>query len=193
VAKGRDSGMPPVEQWETYFNADGILEALGCVPLSGDVAEFGCGYGTFTIAAARRVSGIVYATDIDPLMVSATINRASRAGLGNIVVEQRDFATDGFDRPDESVSYVMLFNILHIEDPVSLLREAFRIVRAVGTVGVLHWRHDIETPRGPPPEIRPRPDQCQAWAETAGLQRLMSPDLPGSPWHWGMMFRRPVG
>jgi len=192
VARSRDSGMPPVEQWETFFHADGILEALGCARLSGDVAEFGCGYGTFTIAAGRRISGIVYATDIDPLMVSATINRASRTGLRNIVVEQRDFVSDGFDRPDESMSHVMLFNILHIEDPVSLLREAFRIVRAGGTVGVLHWRHDIETPRGPPLEIRPSPAQCRAWAEEVGLQWLISPDLPGSPWHWGMKFMRPV-
>lgn len=192
MAKGRDSGMPPVEVWETFFHADGILEALGCDRLSGEVAEFGCGYGTFTIAAGRRVSGIVYTTDIDPLMVSATIDRASRAGLRNIVAEQRDFVSDGFDRPDGSVNYIMLFNILHIEAPVSLLREAFRIVRAGGTVAVLHWRRDIETPRGPPLEIRPTPAQCRAWAQDAGLQYLASPDLPGSPWHWGMQFTRPV-
>jgi SAM-dependent methyltransferase len=140
--------MPPADQWEAFFWPDGILEALGCVRISGDVIEFGCGYGTFTIMAARRVSGIVYATDIDPLMVSATIMRASRAGVRNVVVEHRDFVSEGCGRPDESMGYVMLFNILHIEDPVSLLREAFRVVRVGGIVGVIHWRHDIETPRG---------------------------------------------
>jgi SAM-dependent methyltransferase len=184
--------MPAAAQWESYFQADGILEALGCVRLSGDVAEFGCGYGTFTIAAVRRVSGIVYATDIDPLMVGATIARASRAGIRNIVVEQRDFVSEGCGRPDQSASYVMLFNILHIEDPVGLLREAFRVARAGAIVGVIHWRHDIETPRGPPLGIRPRPAQCRAWAEKAGLRWLMSPQLPDSPWHWGMMFTRPA-
>ena len=191
MPKGRDSGMPPVEQWDDFFQADATLEALGCDRLSGDVAEFGCGYGTFTIAAARRVAGVVYAMDIDPLMVSATIARASRAGLRNVVVEQRDFVSDGCGRPDESMSYVMLFNILHIEDPLSLLREALRVVRVGGIVSVIHWRRDIETPRGPPVEIRPRSAQCRAWAEEAGLQCLMSPDLPGSPWHWGMMCKRP--
>jgi SAM-dependent methyltransferase len=124
--------MPSVEQWEAFFQPDGILETLGCFGISGDVVEFGCGYGTFTIAAARRVSGIVYATDIDPLMVSATSTRASRAGLRKIVVEKRDFVSEGCGRPDESMSYVMLFNILHIEDPVSLLREALRVVRVGG-------------------------------------------------------------
>jgi SAM-dependent methyltransferase len=180
--------MPPVEQWEAFFRPDGILEALGCPRSRGDVAEFGCGYGTFTIAAARRISGVVYATDIDPLMVGATIMRASRAGVPNVVVEPRDFVSEGCGRPDKSVGYVMLFNILHIEDPVALLREASRVVRVGGVVGVIHWRHDIETPRGPPLEIRPRPAQCRAWAEEAGLQWVSSPDLPDSPWHWGMMF-----
>jgi ubiquinone/menaquinone biosynthesis C-methylase UbiE len=184
--------MPPAEQWEAFFQPDGILESLGCVRVSGDVAEFGCGYGTFTIAAARRVSGIVYATDIDPLMVSATIARASRAGVRNVVVEQRDFVSEGCGRPDNSMSYAMLFNILHIEDPVSLLREAFRVVHAGGIVSVIHWRHDIETPRGPPLEIRPRPAQCRAWAEEAGLRWLRSSDLPNSHWHWGMTFSRPT-
>jgi SAM-dependent methyltransferase len=173
--------MPPAEQWEVFFQPDGILEALGCVRVSGDVVEFGCGYGTFTIAAARRVSGIVYATDIDPLMVSATIASASRVGTQNVVVEQRDFVSQGCGRPDESIDYAMLFNILHIEDPVNLLREAFRVLRRGGLVGVIHWRNDIETPRGPPRAIRPRPSQCRLWAEEAGLQWRMSPDLPNAP------------
>jgi SAM-dependent methyltransferase len=138
--------MPSADQWETFFQPDGILEALGCSGMSGDVVEFGCGYGTFTIAAARRVSGVVYATDIDPFMIGATITRASQAGLRNVVAEERDFVVEGCGRPDASMSYVMLFNIMHIEDPVSLLREAFRVVRVGEIVGVIHWRHDIQTP-----------------------------------------------
>jgi ubiquinone/menaquinone biosynthesis C-methylase UbiE len=56
--------------------------------------------------------------------------------------------SEGCGRPDASMSYVMLFNIMHIEDPVSLLREAFKVVRVGGIVGVIHWRHDIEPPGG---------------------------------------------
>ena len=28
VGKGRDSGMPAAELWESYFDADGILDSL---------------------------------------------------------------------------------------------------------------------------------------------------------------------
>ena len=66
MTKGRESEMPPPELWEGFFEPDSILEALGCGASPGDLVEFGCGYGTFTIAAARRVSGTVYASDVDP-------------------------------------------------------------------------------------------------------------------------------
>lgn len=192
MAKGRESEMPPVELWEGFFDPDSILKALGCGDLPGDVVECGCGYGTFTIAAARRVIGIVYASDIDPLMVSATIDRAAQAGVRNVVVEARDFVSEGCGRPDSSVSFVMLFNILHIEDPMILLCEAHRVLRGGGVAGVIHWRHDIATPRGPSLEIRPSPAQCRAWAEQAGLRWRSSPELPNSPWHWGMALERPL-
>ena len=184
--------MPPPELWEGFFDPDAVLRVLGCGASPGDVVEFGCGYGTFTIAAARRVSGTVYASDIDPLMVRATVDRVAQAALRNVVIEARDFVTEGTGRPDASASFVLLFNILHTENPMSLLREAHRVLHAGGTAGVIHWRQDIETPRGPSLEIRPRPSQCRAWAERVGLRWLSSPDLPNAPWHWGMVLERPT-
>jgi len=182
--------MPPLEQWERFFDPEGILETLGCRDLSGDVLEFGCGYGTFTIPAARRASGRVYALDIDPLMVAATAERARRAGIHNVVAEQRDFVFGGSARAACSTAYVMLFNILHLEDPLSLLRETHRVLRPGAILGVLHWKPDATTPRGPPLEIRPAPQQCRQWGEAAGFRWLRTPELPGSPWHWGMMLER---
>jgi len=49
--------MPAVGQWESYFDAAGILESLCCRCLTGDAVEFGNGYGTFTVAAARHGTG----------------------------------------------------------------------------------------------------------------------------------------
>lgn len=190
MTKGRDSGMPVAEQWERYFDAAGILDALGCRRVSGDAIEFGCGYGTFTIPCAQRASGIVYASDIDPLMVAATAARASQNGLKNIVVEQRDFVSEGCGRESQSANLVLLFNILHIENPVSLLKEAHRVLCADGWVAVIHWKYDVQTPRGPPLNIRPRPEQCRAWGEEAGLRWVREESLPGSPWHWGMVLAR---
>ena len=46
-------------------------------------------------------------------------------------------------RPDESVGYGMLFNILHIEHPVELHREASRVLTPGVVAGIVHWRSDI--------------------------------------------------
>jgi 2-polyprenyl-3-methyl-5-hydroxy-6-metoxy-1,4-benzoquinol methylase len=105
--------MPAAEQWESYFDPVGILESLGCSRSSGDIVEFGCGYGTFTIPAAQRTAGTVFALDIEPQMVATTTLRAAQAHLRNVVVEQRDFVVEGSGRAPHSVSFVLLFNILH--------------------------------------------------------------------------------
>ncbi|MDP9087353.1 MAG: class I SAM-dependent methyltransferase [Pseudomonadota bacterium] len=194
MAKGRDSGMPPVKLWESFFGSPAdLFDALGCQSVRGDAVEFGCGYGTFTVALAPRVSGTLYALDIDPTMVGATSARSAHVGACNIIVEQRDFVTAGSGRPEGSVSLVMLFNILHIEDPLDLLCEAHRILRDDGVATVIHWKHDIQTPRGPPIAIRPSPEQCRDWAERTGFRCLrVSRQLPNSPWHWGMLLQKNV-
>jgi len=183
--------MPAAEQWESYFDPVGILESLGCCRSSGDIVEFGCGYGTFTIPAAQRTAGTVFALDIEPQMVAATTLRAAQADLRNVVLEQRDFVVEGSGRAPHSMSFVLLFNILHIEESGALLREAFRILHPGGRLGIIHWNHDARTPRGPPLAIRPHPQQCRSWGEQAGFQWSLDASLPGSPWHWGMVLERP--
>ena len=70
--KIRDSGMPAEEVWASFFNPQTTLHALELTSACHDVVEFGCGYGTFTVPAARMVSGTVYALDLEPEMISRT-------------------------------------------------------------------------------------------------------------------------
>jgi hypothetical protein len=72
---------------------------------------------------------------------------------------------------------------------VGLLREARRALVPGGRVGIIHWRTDIPTPRGPTPDIRPTPSQCRAWGETAGLEFVRDEPLCCCSWHWGMVMK----
>jgi SAM-dependent methyltransferase len=191
VGKVRESGMPEEEYWGSFFNPACILPALEC-PRTGDIIEFGCGYGHFAVPAAKLTTGTVYAVDIDPAMTERTAIRGHDRGLTNLVTVERDFVADGCGRPDQSAAYVMLFNILHIENPVALFREARRVLAPRGRVGVIHWNVDANSPRGPSMAIRPRPEQCRHWAEEAGLRFVRFDELACCEWHWGMLVERPT-
>ena len=168
-----------------------MVAKLDCTGPCGDVVEFGCGYGTFTLPAAQAVAGRVLALDIEPGLVAATADKARAAGLSNVTAEVRDFLADGCGLANGRAGYVMLFNILHIENPVGLLREAFRVLAPGGKAGIVHWRGDVETPRGPPPSIRPTADQCRAWGEEAGLEFVRHESMCCCSWHWGLVMQRP--
>ena len=149
------------------------------------MADFGCGYGTFTIPAARIISGKIYAFDIEPEMIKAVKRKAKTLNLGNVEAIVRDFISEGSGLKDASVDYVFLFNILHLEKPESLLKESYRILKPGGKVGIIHWNYDSTTPRGPPMEIRPRPEQCRSWAESVGF--IFDQKLDLKPYHYGLV------
>ncbi len=188
--KFRESGMPEVHYWESLFDVDAVLDAFAFGPATGAVAELGCGYGTFTIPLARRTGAPVHAFDIDPAMVEATLTRAAAASVGKVSAVVRDVFAAGYGLEPGSCGACLLFNILHGEAPVAMLREAERIVRHGGMVAVIHWRSDLATPRGPSLEIRPRPEQIVAWAEECGGLVVEGPPQPVGPWHFALRLQR---
>ena len=192
--KGRESGMPDEAYWASFFDPQAVLDRL-LFPKDStcNVLEFGCGYGTFTVPAASRTRGKVTALDIESDMVSLVAQRAQESGLANVHAEVRDFVEYGTGVPDGSQGHVMVFNLLHIEDPQALLREAHRILQPGGSLSVIHWRSDIETPRGPPLAIRPKPEQCAAWLSEAAFGAIVEVPLGRSaPYHYGLLAQRPM-
>lgn len=186
--KVRDSGMPEQAYWESLFDLDVILDGLGVDQRITDVVEVGCGYGTFTLPVAGRIHGTLHAFDIDPAMIEITRARAARAEVKNLSLALRDVVADGFGLPEKSVDAVLLFNILHAENPLNLLRVATNVVRPGGRILAIHWRSDLATPRGPDLSIRPQPEQIADWARSVGLRPEVSQILP--PWHFGLSLVR---
>jgi hypothetical protein len=112
----------------------------------------------------------LYAFDIEPDLIGRLQMRAKREAISNIVAGIRDFVANGTGLGSGSHSHAMIYNLLHIESPDGLIREAHRILHPNGRLSVIHWRSDIPTPRGPSLEIRPAPEQCKAWIEASGFR-----------------------
>ena len=186
--KVRESGMSEEKVWGGFFDAKRIIKRMGITKGVKDIADFGCGYGTFTIPVAKMVNGKVYALDIDPEMTKETERKVRENRLSNVKITLRDFVSNGSSLKDESVDYAMLFNILHLENPEKLLREAYRILRKGGRLGIIHWNYDSTTPRGPPMEIRPKPEQCIKWATNSGFNHPIKYDL--KPYHYGIVMEK---
>jgi SAM-dependent methyltransferase len=80
---------------------------------------------------------------------------------------------------------VLLFNILHSDGRRVLLEEAFRLLKPNGIAAIVHWRKDIETPRGP--AVHLRPDQHIILDSIGGLDFTFNGNTTIlEPYHWGI-------
>lgn len=188
--KVRDSGMPEENYWNSFFDCERILSEMGIDTSVSDLVEIGCGYGTFTIPAAVRLKGNLYGFDIEDEMIAHVKNKTATCRVTNVILEKRDVLTETTGKPENSADYVMLFNILHNESPELFLNEAFRILKPGGKTGIIHWRSDVETPRGPDLSIRPRPEEVTAWIERTGFVIIKSPFII-EPFHFGLVIVKP--
>jgi ubiquinone/menaquinone biosynthesis C-methylase UbiE len=184
-----DSGMPEEELWSSFFNTDTILDELEIDKNINNIVEIGFGYGTFTIAAAKKIKGSLYAFDIENNMFQLLSQKITNEEIANIIPEKRDVLESGTGLQANSVDYVMLFNILHHEKPYEFLNEAQRILKQKGKVGIIHWRSDIPTPRGPDISSRPKPDNISAWIDFKKFDLYKAPFMLDA-YHFGLIIAK---
>lgn len=187
--KVRDSGMPDAILWASFFDVDTILTELQVGSGIDNLVEIGCGYGTFTIPSASKILGKLHAFDIEEEMVETVKHECRSKRIYNVIVKQRDVLTQTTGLAANSVDYVMLFNILHHELPGDFLNEAFRILKPEGKIGILHWRSDIKTPRGPDLSIRPTAEQILDRIDER-MFIVYKPTTMIKPYHFGLVLSK---
>jgi ubiquinone/menaquinone biosynthesis C-methylase UbiE len=76
------------------------------------VLDFGCGPGSYSLAAARMVgeSGEVYALDIHPLAIKSVTRKALRKGLRNIISV---FPDNDSPFQDKCLDVILLYDVFH--------------------------------------------------------------------------------
>jgi len=187
--KVRDSGMPEETKWNDFFNTDLLLSELNIDSQIVDLVEIGSGYGTFTIPTAKLIQGKLYAFDIEEDMIENLNQKIQDQLIENIILEKKDILTHTTGLQDNSIDYVMLFNILHHDSPLDFIDEAYRILKPEGKIGIIHWRSDITTPRGPDLIIRPIPEQIIEWIDKHKFRIDKHPFII-EPYHFGLIISK---
>jgi len=125
VFRVRDGLWPP----------ENTLRRIGVAP-GHTFLDFGCGPGSFSMAAARLVgqAGKVYALDISPLAVRRVQEAAEKERLQNITTVLADSAAD---LPNGSVDVVVLHDVLHLlADPAGVIAGLHRVLKREGRLWV---------------------------------------------------------
>ena len=168
---------------------DEIMDTLG-IAEGSVVADIGAGGGWFTIRLARRVgaNGIVYAEDIQPQMLEATMRRVAREGLGNV---RRVMGTSEDPRlPAGAVDAALIVDTYHeFDNPDALLRNIAKSLKPNGRIGVVDFKRDGLGP-GPALEDRVDPEQVVRDAEAAGLRLVRRETF--LPYQFLLVFSRPA-
>lgn len=190
IVKYRESGMPDENLWNTFFDPVKILNLMEIDREPNILLDIGCGYGTFLFPASKIVKKVI-GIDIDKKMIEFCENQAMNNGYKNIELITGDISQDKtieILKPYiNKIDYITLFNILHCEEPIKLLKAVFDILKVGGKIGVIHWKYE-KTPRGPSMEIRPKQENIILWAKSVGFELMKQIDLP--PYHYGIIFNK---
>jgi ubiquinone/menaquinone biosynthesis C-methylase UbiE len=98
------------------------------------VLDYGCGSGSFTLAALKRVGpeGKVYALDLHPFALQKVQSAAEKRGFPNVETIQSDCITR---LASGTVDVVLFYYTLHwLTDPDCVLRELHRVLKPGGVL-----------------------------------------------------------
>ena len=109
------------------------------------VLDYGCGPGSYAIAAAKIVgkSGKVFAADIQPLSAEKIQKKAKLEGLLNIETITTDCDTG---LKDDSIDVILCFDMFHmLNNPFKILKEFHRVLKPDSILSLdCHHMKEIE-------------------------------------------------
>jgi ubiquinone/menaquinone biosynthesis C-methylase UbiE len=155
-----------------------LLRASGIHP--GEVAvDIGAGTGFWTLPLSQSVgaAGLVYAVDVEPVMLEELRTLVTEKHLTNVQVvgsaEREIPLSSGI--ADVAVAG---FVVHEPADPPAFIREIVRLLRPGGRLLVVDW-HKKPTDKGPPLEHRLARREAEAFLRDAGLtvEQLESPNV----------------
>jgi ubiquinone/menaquinone biosynthesis C-methylase UbiE len=152
------------------------------------VADLGCGNGFYPVATAKLVGeeGTVYAVDVMPEALEATISAAKQARLRNIYTLRHNLEQPGVAIKDNSCDAVVLSGILHLTKlQKNVLRETYRMLKTGGKVVVIEWKKE-KLPFGPAFEGKASEEQVEQLLAQSGFR--FQNEIPADSFHYALVF-----
>lgn len=113
-----------------------ILGQIDEIRPGAHILDYGCGPGSYSIAASKLVgpTGKVYAVDIHPLAVLGVERKVAEKGIPNVETLLTDC---NLGIPHASIDVVLLIYVLHdFKDQGSILSELGRVLKPDGILVV---------------------------------------------------------
>jgi len=164
---------PDRDEWQ---QPERIMDAL-LIADGSKVADLGAGGGWFTIRLARRVgpNGLVYAQDVQPLMINSIRQRVEDQQLTNV---RFILGSDDNPRLPPGLNAVLVVDTYpQFEEPVTVLRHIRAALAPNGRLGIVDFKLEGAGGPGPPLEERMNPAIIRRDAEEAGLRLLREETL----------------
>lgn len=172
-----------------FVDPSKILAYSGLKP-GQQVADFGCGNGFYPIAAAELVgsSGNVYAVDVVPEALEATVSAAKSRNLKNVYTIRHDMEKPGVPIRENSCDSVILSGILHLSKlQKNVLRESYKVLKSGGELVIIEWKKE-RLPFGPSIENRLSEDDVKTLLAQSGFRFVKQ--IPADYFHHALIFTK---
>lgn len=173
-----------------FSDPEKVVDQCG-IQAGMEIADFGCGPGSYSIAASRSLisTGRVYAIDVQKDLLSKLKNHAAKQGLYNIEVIWGDVDNlKGSKLRDASVDLVFLCNVLfQLEDRPTAVKEVTRVLKPGGRVCVVDWT-DSFGGIGPHAKMVVTKDMAVSLFEKEGFH--VDRELTAGSHHYGVILKK---
>ena len=174
-----DLGLLEAPDRAAWQKPDQIMDSLH-IAEGSRVADIGAGAGWFTIRLARRVgpNGVVYAQDVERLMIEAIRRRVHREGFSNVQTKLGSGSDPNL--PPATLDAALLGDVyqeVEIADRVTLLQNIAKALKPKGLIGIVNWKPGRGGP-GPTEDVRVSRESVEADARAAHLQIRAQENLP---------------
>ena len=168
-----------------YLPAKEILSKFP-MKVGGAAVDIGCGPGYWTIPMARLMgaTGRTYAVDLEESMLAALRTRLK--AVPKLEVKVLRSTEDHLPLPARSVDFAFLACVLHELDGPGTLREAARVLRPGGVLGIVEWKKKRQVD-GPPYRIRLSPKKAAEVLDAGGFDSEKA--FEAGPHHYGITAR----